>query len=158
MTLRILCSVLAAVALASARADEADKEVKARKVALDLAGAFSNDGFKIRDGHWSGELNQGGHAVVAVNLYAGTKLGSVERTSKLSLLERGDVTLAKGAGGFVSAASTLGGARMMSSVATKPCSPVDATCTLEKPNELRIRLTTVSFVSSWSGPLPCCGP
>lgn len=89
MTLRILCSVLAAVALASARADEADKEVKARKVALDLAGAFSNDGFKIRDGHWSGELNQGGHTVVAVNLYAGNQywfsVGTDDQAAKFSV-------------------------------------------------------------------------
>ena len=30
---------------------ETDAEVQARKDALDVAGAFANDGFKIRDGH-----------------------------------------------------------------------------------------------------------
>ena len=33
---------------------ETDAEVQARKDALDVAGAFANDGFKIRDGHWCG--------------------------------------------------------------------------------------------------------
>lgn len=73
MTLRTLCSALAAIALSTAGAQEADKEVEARKVALELAGAFSNDGFKIRDGHWAGELKQGDRAAVAVNLYAGNQ-------------------------------------------------------------------------------------
>ena len=30
---------------------QTDAEVSARKDALDIAGAFANDGFKIRDGH-----------------------------------------------------------------------------------------------------------
>ncbi len=64
---------MAALALSSAGAQEADKEVGARKVALELAGAFSNDGFKIRDGHWAGELKQGDRVAVAVNLYAGNQ-------------------------------------------------------------------------------------
>src|SRR5437870_9204229 len=38
-------------------APESDSEVAARKAALDLAGAFSNEGFKMRDGHWSGTIN-----------------------------------------------------------------------------------------------------
>ena len=62
--------VTAAVALG---ATETDKQVEARKVALDLAGAFSNDGFKIRDGHWSGAIKKGEQAVLAVNLYAGNQ-------------------------------------------------------------------------------------
>lgn len=74
MTLRFL-SLLAIAALAAPtlRAAESDKEVEARKVALELAGAFSNDGFKIRDGHWSGSVDAGKPAVVAVNLYAGNQ-------------------------------------------------------------------------------------
>ena len=55
------------------RAAESDKQVEARKVALDLAGAFSNDGFKIRDGHWAGALKKGEQAVLAVNLYSGNQ-------------------------------------------------------------------------------------
>ena len=52
---------------------ESDNEVKARKTALDLAGAFSNDGFKIRDGHWSGSVKAQEPALIAVNLYAGNQ-------------------------------------------------------------------------------------
>jgi hypothetical protein len=56
----------------SARA-QTDTEVDARKAALDLAGAFSNDSFKIRDGHWCGTIKPHDHALIAVNLYAGNQ-------------------------------------------------------------------------------------
>ncbi|MGH7981760.1 MAG: hypothetical protein ACREFF_01275 [Candidatus Udaeobacter sp.] len=52
---------------------ETDAEVRARKDALDVAGAFSNDGFKIRDGHWCGVIKPHERALVAVNLYAGNQ-------------------------------------------------------------------------------------
>ncbi len=52
---------------------ESDSEVRARKTALDLAGAFTNDGFKIRDGHWSGQVKPQEPALIAVNLYAGNQ-------------------------------------------------------------------------------------
>lgn len=52
---------------------QTDQEVAARKTALDVAGAFTNDGFKLRDGHWSGAINAGDHAVIAVNLYSGNQ-------------------------------------------------------------------------------------
>lgn len=65
---------LALIALSFAVAfAESDSEVNARKTALDLAGAFSNDGFKIRDGHWSGPLKPNEPALIAVNLYAGNQ-------------------------------------------------------------------------------------
>lgn len=58
-------------------------------MALDLAGAFSNDGFKIRDGHWSGAVKQGEQAVVAVNLYAGNQywfsVGASQEVKRLSV-------------------------------------------------------------------------
>jgi hypothetical protein len=52
---------------------DTDAEVEARKDALDVAAAFSNDGFKIRDGHWCGTVKQHEHSLVAVNLYAGNQ-------------------------------------------------------------------------------------
>lgn len=52
---------------------ETDAEVQARKDALDVAAAFSNDGFKIRDGHWCGIVKPHDHSLVAVNLYAGNQ-------------------------------------------------------------------------------------
>src|SRR6202040_1890786 len=57
---------------ASLRA-ETDEEVEAHKLVLDLTGAFSNDGFKLRDGHWTGTIKPQEHALVAVNLYAGNQ-------------------------------------------------------------------------------------
>lgn len=50
-----------------------DGEVEARRVALELAGAFSNDGFKLRDGVAMGTLEAGKPKVVQVNLYAGNE-------------------------------------------------------------------------------------
>lgn len=67
----LICALIALTP--AARADETDGEVEARKVALDLAGAFANDGFKLRDGHWAGPIKPGEQAVVAVNLYAGNQ-------------------------------------------------------------------------------------
>ena len=63
----------AMLALAPFCLAETDSEVEARKVALDLAGAFANEGFKVRDGHWTGSVKKGDRAVVAVNLYAGNQ-------------------------------------------------------------------------------------
>ena len=62
-----------ATTLVPLRGATTDGEVDARKAALELAGAFSNDGFKMRDGHWTGPLKRGEQALVAVNLYAGNQ-------------------------------------------------------------------------------------
>lgn len=70
---RFVPVLVALVTAAPLLAGESDKEVEAHKVVLDLAGAFSNDGFKIRDGHWSGTLKPKENAVIAVNLYAGNQ-------------------------------------------------------------------------------------
>ncbi len=66
---RLLLSIFAA-ALASHAATESEL-IAARADVLDLAGAWSNDGFKIRDGHWSGDLQPGEPKLVQVNLFAG---------------------------------------------------------------------------------------
>ena len=52
-------AILAALALSAPALAETDQEVAAREVALELAGAFANDGFKLRDGHWAGTLAPG---------------------------------------------------------------------------------------------------
>ena len=52
---------------------ESDEEVEARKQVLDLTGAFQNEGFKLRDGHWAGQIKPAERAVIAVNLYAGNQ-------------------------------------------------------------------------------------
>ena len=64
---------LAAAAIAPFCHAATDGQVEARKVALDLAGAFANEGFKVRDGHWTGSVKKGDRTVVAVNLYAGNQ-------------------------------------------------------------------------------------
>jgi hypothetical protein len=84
----LLLSALLAFAPAFA-AEKSDDEVNARKVALDLAGAFSNDGFKLRDGHWTGSLATGKGAVIQVNLFAGNEywfsLGATTKAKKVSV-------------------------------------------------------------------------
>jgi hypothetical protein len=71
-SLLIALSVLVLVITGIAHADT-DAEVQARKDALDLAAAFSNDGFKVRDGYWCGVVKPHEHSLVAVNLYAGNQ-------------------------------------------------------------------------------------
>src|SRR5215471_14631470 len=85
-------SVFASIAVLSTNLvlhAESDAEVRARKDAFELAGAFANDGFKIRDGHWCGVLKPHDHALIAVNLYAGNQywfsVGTVEPVKKVAI-------------------------------------------------------------------------
>jgi hypothetical protein len=70
------------------RADT-DAEVSARKDALELAGAFGNDGFRIRDGHSCGVLKPDDHVLIAVNLYSGNQywfsVGTTEPLKKVAV-------------------------------------------------------------------------
>ena len=68
----ILFSLVVFAVVASVRA-QTDEEVEAHKLALDLTGAFSNDGFKLRDGHWTGTIKPQERVLIAVNLYAGNQ-------------------------------------------------------------------------------------
>lgn len=67
-----------------------DDDVIAHKAALDLAGAFTNDGFKIRDGLWTGNIG-GSKRVrfVQVNLFAGNQywfcFGATPKAKKVEL-------------------------------------------------------------------------
>jgi hypothetical protein len=85
-------SIFAAISLMATSAlaeSESDNQVAARKAALDLAGAFTNEGFKMRDGHWSGTIKPKDHALIAVNLYAGNQywfsVGATEPAKKISV-------------------------------------------------------------------------
>ena len=82
-------TTLGLLALGASAVAETDKEVAARAVALELAGAFSNDGFKLRDGHWAGTLAPNESKVIAVNLYAGNEYwfsaGATEPAKKLAV-------------------------------------------------------------------------
>ena len=68
---------------------QTNAEVEARKTALDVAGAFSNEGFKIRDGHWCGMITPHNHALIAVNLFAGNQYwfsaGAAEPATKIAV-------------------------------------------------------------------------
>jgi hypothetical protein len=82
-------TTLAVLALCAPALAETDQEVAARAVALELAGAFSNDGFKLRDGHWAGTLAPNESKLIAVNLYAGNQYwfsaGATEAAKKLAV-------------------------------------------------------------------------
>jgi hypothetical protein len=75
LPLSLLCgAVLALSPMATRAGTDTDAETAARVSALDVAGAFSNDGFKIRDGHWAGTLKPKDKAILmTVNLYAGNQ-------------------------------------------------------------------------------------
>src|SRR3954453_4804715 len=85
-SLTITC--LALISLGNVGA-QTDREVQAHKAVLDLAGAFSNEGFKMRDGHWIGALKQKENALVAVNLYAGNQywfsVGAIDPAKKIDV-------------------------------------------------------------------------
>lgn len=66
---RFLIAIFATSFLCHAATE--DDQVAARADALDLAGAWSNDGFKIRDGYWTGIANAAEPKLVQVNLFAG---------------------------------------------------------------------------------------
>lgn len=81
--------LLAATASAPLRGAATDAEIEARRVALELAGAFSNDGFKLRDGVLTGSLETGKGRIIQVNLYAGNRywfaLGATNKAKKLAV-------------------------------------------------------------------------
>src|SRR6266480_7412828 len=78
-----------ALALSLSALAQTDTEVNARKAALDVAGAFTNDGFKVRDGHWCGTIKPHEAALIAVNLYAGNQywfsVGATEQAKKIAV-------------------------------------------------------------------------
>ena len=87
---RLLFSLVLAAATAAAPLRAAsDDEVAARKLALEVAGAFSNDGFKLRDGNWGGKFEPGKPGLIQVNLYAGNQywftVGATEAAKKVSV-------------------------------------------------------------------------
>ena len=73
MNSSILAPILIAVGLVGfSRADNAtNDQVAARSQVIDLAGAFQNDGFKIRDGDWFGTISKDHPEIISVNLYSG---------------------------------------------------------------------------------------
>ncbi|PYJ43579.1 MAG: hypothetical protein DME86_02515 [Verrucomicrobia bacterium] len=68
---------------------ETDAEIDARRNALDVAGAFTNDGFNLRDGHWCGTLKPADRSLIAVNLFAGNQywfsVGTTDPAKKIAV-------------------------------------------------------------------------
>ena len=58
---------------AKAPTETPETDISARSRALDLAGAFSNDGYKIRDGFWKGALEPDRPKFLEVNLFSGNE-------------------------------------------------------------------------------------
>ncbi len=63
--------LLLAITLKISNAQLTDSHVLARKLAFELANAFANDDFKLRDGFFVGHLAEGQSEVIIVHLYAG---------------------------------------------------------------------------------------
>lgn len=53
---------------------------ESRRLALETAGAFANDGFRIRDGEWSASLEKGKPLFLKVTLFAGNRYWFVAAT------------------------------------------------------------------------------
>lgn len=69
--MKTLGLLLLSASILSAQEKADSPQVTARSKVLELAGAFSNDGYKIRDGYWSGILEPGKPQFLEVNLFAG---------------------------------------------------------------------------------------
>lgn len=65
-----LCALLVASTAIGVREDDL---AAARRGALELAGAWSNDGFRLRDSHWNGTDRPSEPQVVQVSLFAGNR-------------------------------------------------------------------------------------
>jgi hypothetical protein len=89
MNLRVFVACAFGLCASLLRGAESDAEATAHKNALDVAGAFTNDGFKMRDGHWSGALKPHEPVLIAVNLYAGNQYwfsaGAEEKAHKMGV-------------------------------------------------------------------------
>src|SRR5437763_15603648 len=86
---RLFLGMMCGLAGVATSLADTDAEVNARKNALDVAGAFTNDGFKLRDGHWCGSLKAQDHALIAVNLFAGNQywfaIGATDPVKKIAV-------------------------------------------------------------------------
>jgi len=70
---RHLSMLLAAAILFGASLALGDSAITCRRAALELAGAWANDGFRLREQSWAGVLPNGKPALARVNLLAGNR-------------------------------------------------------------------------------------
>jgi len=89
MKRELLIFTLGAAVLSGPLCAETNDEPTARNAAYSVAGAFTNDGFSIREGHWTGRIEVGKPKIVQVNLYAGNQywfsIGTTPAAKKVSL-------------------------------------------------------------------------
>jgi hypothetical protein len=78
----VLATLAAGLLVTHLSLAETDDQVSARSDVIDLAGAFQNDGFKIRDGNLTGSISKDHSQVVAVNLYSGNAYWFTASTGK----------------------------------------------------------------------------
>jgi hypothetical protein len=80
----LLSSLLALAASLNASPASNDAVVTCRRAALELAGAWTNDGFRLRERTWSGMLPEGKPALARVNLLAGNRYWFTAATNAAS--------------------------------------------------------------------------
>jgi hypothetical protein len=81
---KLLVFLCSAGLLAAQDAAPTTESVAARSHALELAGAFANEGYKIRDGFWSGVLEAGKPQFLQVNLFSGNEYWFSAATTALN--------------------------------------------------------------------------
>ena len=89
MVWRVRSTILAGLLACSSMHSSAAWAGTGYRIALEVAGAFTNDGFKMRDGHWCGSLKPHDLALIAVNLYAGNQywfsVGVIDPAKKVAV-------------------------------------------------------------------------
>jgi hypothetical protein len=68
-------------ALKTLRETEQAPSIEARRIALETANAFTNEGFRVRDGEWSPWISKNAPVFLQVTLFAGNRYWFVAATS-----------------------------------------------------------------------------
>lgn len=87
---------LAVATVLDASPASGDAAVTCRRAALELAGAWANDGFRIREHTWTGTLPAGKPALARVNLLAGNRYWFTAATNAASTTLAVDIFTAGG--------------------------------------------------------------
>ena len=133
----LIPAMLACSAIAFATPASDDAAVTCRRAALDLAGAWTNDGFRLRERTWTGVLPVGKPALARVTLVAGNRY-------------------------WFSAATNAASTNLSMDIYTETGVPVEASTYLEGPLAAsgflpRVSGSYVIAVSESSGtPVPFC--
>ncbi len=80
----LLSALLSITAALNAGPATADATITCRRAALELAGAWTNDGFRLRERSWSGMLPAAKPALARVNLFAGNRYWFTAATNAAS--------------------------------------------------------------------------